>query len=138
MGLKDDIMVGPQVDGNYTHPMKVDTTVKFTVDGEGTKNDYKDQKNRLELIPPCFTEGVGRVLTYGAVKYEPDNWMRGIQYRRLIGGAKRHLLAIEQGEDKDPETGELHTYHLGCCIAFLSHYMENPAGYSTFDDRVFG
>lgn len=107
------------------------------VDGGGHKNDEVDRKVRLELIPPCFTKGVGAVLTFGAEKYEADNWMRGIAFRRIIGGLKRHVLAIEEGEDRDPETGELHAYHAGCCLAFLAYYVEHPDQYAQFDDRVF-
>ena len=107
------------------------------IDGGGKKNDGADSKNRLELIPPCFTGGVGQVLTFGAEKYGADNWMRGIFFRRLIGGIKRHVLAIERGEDRDPESGLLHHYHIGWGAAFLAHYVENFEEFQQFDDRVF-
>ena len=123
--------------------------ISVAIDGGGVKNDAADHKTRLDLIPPCFTEGVGRVLTSGAEEkpmpdgtfgYGEDNWMRGIKFRRIIGGIKRHLLAIERGEDFDiglGGTGMQHAYHAGCGLAFLSHYIDHYASYLKFDDRVF-
>jgi len=40
--------------------------------GNGTK--YDGEKTRLELIPTTAAELIGKVLTYGAAKYEADNW----------------------------------------------------------------
>ena len=31
---------------------------------------FDSEKNRLELIEPQFIEGLGKVLTYGSLKYE--------------------------------------------------------------------
>ncbi len=106
------------------------------VDGGGLKNDIADGKNRLELIPPNFIEGVGKVLTHGALKYGAYNWLRGITYNRLLGAIKRHILAIEKGEDKD-SSGQLHAYHAACGLAFLSYYQENSDIFSNFDDRIY-
>jgi hypothetical protein len=110
---------------------------EIKADGKGLKFDFRDEKTRLELVPPNLIEGIGRILTYGAKKYESDNWMRGIKFRRLIGAIKRHLADIELSNDLDDETNELHLYHIGCCIAFLSYYIEHPDEYADFDDRVF-
>jgi len=98
----------------------------------GNKNDQ--EKLRLELIPPDATEGIGLVLTFGAKKYDAYNWTKGIKYSRIIGAIKRHLLAIECGEDTDEESGLLHADHIACNIAFLQTYMRHTI-YSEFDDR---
>ena len=100
---------------------------------EGTKHD--DDKTQLELIPPDATEGIGKVLTFGARKYAPYNWAKGINYSRIIGAIKRHLLAIERKEDTDPESGLLHADHIACNVAFLQTYMRHPYQYAEFDDR---
>jgi len=100
---------------------------------EGIKND--DDKTQLELIPPDATEGIGKVLTFGAKKYAPYNWAKGINYSRIIGAIKRHLLAIERKEDIDPESGLLHADHIACNVAFLQTYMRHSYQYAEFDDR---
>jgi len=100
---------------------------------KGRKDDQ--EKNRLDFIPPAATEGIGKVLTFGAKKYAPYNWAKGIAYSRIIGAIKRHLLAIEKGEDVDPESGLLHIHHIACNAAFLQTYMTYPERYKEFDDR---
>ncbi len=60
------------------------------------------------------------------------NWRKGFSWSRLIAAAFRHLSAILQGEDVDPESGELHTAHLMCCVAFLHEHMVGGLG---TDDR---
>ncbi len=96
---------------------------------------FDGEKTRLELVPPRFIEGIGEVLTFGAQKYDAHNWMKGLTYSRIIGAIKRHTLAIEMGEDYDPESGMLHAYHVATNLAFLSHFMEQ--GRTDLDDRVF-
>jgi hypothetical protein len=87
---------------------------------EGIK--YDGEKPRTDLLDPDFLLGVSRVLTFGAKKYSAHNWRGGINYSRLIAAILRHTFAILKGEDIDPETGELHTAHLGCEVMFL-HWM---------------
>ena len=73
-----------------------------------------------------------RVLTAGSIKYAARNWERGMPWSSVIASLKRHLAAIEAGEDYDPETGELHAAHLACNVHFLTAYYKIfPQG----DDR---
>lgn len=54
------------------------------------------------------------------------NWRKGFHWTRLIAAAFRHLKAILQCEDKDPESGELHAAHLMCCVSFLlTHQLQS-------------
>jgi hypothetical protein len=118
---------------------KLDTLI-----GAGVKLDqgileqgHKDDSHKIsvDLIDPLAILGLGNVLTFGAKKYAPHNWRKGIVYSRVIAALLRHLLAIMRGEDTDPESGLLHIDHLGCCWMFLSHYMHNQDKYAQFDDR---
>ena len=100
---------------------------------EGTKFD--DNKLRLDLLPPEFEEAVAEILTYGAKKYEDENWRKGIKYKRVYGALRRHLLAWWKGEDYDNETGFSHLWHAACNLAFLITYEAHPSEYKKFDDR---
>jgi len=60
------------------------------------------------------------------------NWRKGFAWTRLIAAAFRHLKAILQGEDFDPESGELHACHLLCMVAFLASHQILKLG---IDDR---
>lgn len=95
------------------------------------KNDQ--EKIPLDLLPFESLEEVGKVLKYGAEKYDAHNWRKGLIWSRLIGAALRHVFAFARGEDKDPETGYSHLAHAACCILFLLSYTITNNG---TDDRV--
>lgn len=63
------------------------------------------------------------------------NWRKGFEWSRLIGAAMRHLTAILDGEDTDPESGLPHVDHLACCVMFLSEHQKKNLG---IDDRYKG
>jgi len=93
---------------------------------------FDTDKPRLELVDALATEGLAKVLTFGAKKYAANNWRNGIAYSRLLGGIERHLLAIKRGEDTDPESGLPHVDHLACGVMFLSNLMKTRPD---LDDR---
>ncbi len=97
----------------------------------GTKNDK--EKVRLDLLPSKWIVGVGDVLTFGASKYAPNNWMKGIALSRLLGACLRHVFAFLGGEDKDPETGLSHLCHASCCLAFAFELYDKMP--ESVDDR---
>lgn len=87
----------------------------------GRKDDQ--EKNRLDLIEPEFIEGVGKVLTFGANKYEPNNWQKVEDAEdRYYAAALRHLIAWRKGEKTDQESGISHLDHVACNIMFLQHF----------------
>jgi hypothetical protein len=76
-------------------------------------------KPRMSLLPPRALMAVGRVLTFGADRYGPDNWRHVDDRRRYVDAAMRHLLAMMAGEENDPDSGENHLAHLVCSALFL-------------------
>ena len=102
------------------------------------KYDGKDGdapiKPQYELIyAPALAEEV-EVLTFGAQKYEPNNWARCTSVMRYFGALMRHMFAWVSGEDIDPETGLSHFAHARCCLMFMKGLMDlNPIA----DDRPF-
>lgn len=96
----------------------------------GTKFDTN--KLRYDLVNPDAHKRMVEILTFGAQKYDARNWELGIPWSRIIASLKRHLSAIEAGEDFDPESGKLHIDHVACNAHFLSAYYKiHPQG----DDR---
>lgn len=96
---------------------------------EGKKFDQ--DKTRLDLVYPQFVENVGKVLTFGAKKYEPNNWQKVEDpVNRYYAAALRHLIAWREGEDKDPESGLSHLAHAACNLMFLQYFedLENING----------
>ena len=94
---------------------------KINHNNTGRKDDQG--KNRLDLIEPEFIEGVGKVLTFGAEKYEENSWQKvDNAENRYYAAAMRHLLAWRKGEKIDPESGLNHLDHVACNIMFLQHF----------------
>jgi len=85
---------------------------------------YDQGKLPMHLLDRTALEAVAGVLQYGAVKYAPENWRGGIEYTRLIGAAMRHLHALNDCEDTDPESGYLHAAHAMCCLMMLIWMMK--------------
>jgi len=93
---------------------------------------YNEGKLRYDLIHPKSQEGLVKVLTMGAGKYQDRNWEKGMAWSNVLASMKRHIAAIERGEDYDKESGELHINHVQCNAHFLSaYYSIYPEG----DDR---
>lgn len=91
---------------------------------------YKDDKEKLpyDLIAPEILEELAKVMQYGAIKYEPYNWAKGMKWSRVFAALMRHMWAWWGGEDKDPETGFSHLSHAACCIQFLIAYEKRKVG----------
>lgn len=106
------------------------------VDGGGYKTVMDNPKRLIELVPPILIAEIADVMTFGAKKYAPGNWMRGMSWSTVYGALQRHQNSWFMGEENDPDSGLPHMGHAGCCLAFLSHFRNN-AVYAAFDDRRF-
>ena len=72
------------------------------------------------LLPPLALEETVKVLTFGAQKYERDNWQKvPDSKRRYFDALQRHVWAWKRGEQLDPESGIHHLAHAMCCLMFL-------------------
>lgn len=97
----------------------------------GTKYDLG--KTRLDLIPAESVEAIGRVFTYGSIKYKDRNWEDGISYGRIYRATLSHLIKWWLGRPCDDESGMSHLWHAGCCILMLISYEIRR--HTEFDDR---
>ncbi len=96
----------------------------------GVKHD--DNKIPCELLSPQAALGTAAVLKFGAKKYAPNNWRKGLAWTRVLGAIFRHLYAFMLGEDLDPETGLPHIDHAACEIMFLQEFYRTR---KDLDDR---
>ena len=92
---------------------------------EGIK--YDSAKPRMNLLPPKAIIEVSKVLTFGAEKYDAENWRKLDDLQnRYTAGALRHIFAHMDGEQLDPETKLSHLAHALCCLLFkLEIELEN-------------
>jgi len=95
--------------------------------GDGIKYDTK--KPRWSLVPLNVIEDIVRVATFGAEKYEDNNW----KYvepgpDRYFSALMRHLAAWQAGEANDPETGLSHLAHAGWNVMALAWFAKQGKG----------
>jgi hypothetical protein len=88
---------------------------------------FDSEKPKMYLLPPKATVEVARVLTFGAAKYDEENWRKlDNAQNRYSGGALRHIFSHLDGELEDPETNCSHLAHAICCLMFkLELELEN-------------
>ena len=73
----------------------------------------------MHLLPPKAIVEIAKVLTFGAEKYDAENWRKLDDLQnRYTAGALRHIFAHMDGEKLDPETGLSHMAHALCCLLF--------------------
>lgn len=85
---------------------------------------YNEGKPRLGLIPPQIIEGIGHVLTFGAKKYDDNNWKKGLSDENCLSSCLRHIMKFQRGEVYDDESGIHHLAHAACNLAFILYFHE--------------
>lgn len=88
------------------------THQKFAASSTGA---MREKLNTLpyDLVPfQEITDAYVRVAEMGAKKYDPWNWSQGLPRIQLIGSLLRHTFAYLRGEERDRESGLLHTDHI--------------------------
>ena len=84
----------------------------------GEKHDAG--KSRPGLVPGAVLLEIGRVLEYGARKYEPDGWKHVPGARgRYADALMRHFAAWLDGEHADAESALPHLAHVATNAVFL-------------------
>ncbi len=114
--------------------------------GKGKGLRFNKGKLRYDLVHPKAHEDMVDILTMGAEKYFDRNWENGLSWNSVLASMKRHIAAIEKGEDYDYDpncpdcingtckshSGRLHIAHVACNAHFLNaFYYIFPQG----DDR---
>jgi hypothetical protein len=95
---------------------------KEMMEWEEKTKGRKFDNGKLEygLLPPLALEETVKVLTFGAQKYDRDNWQKvPDSKRRYFDALQRHVWAWKKGQQFDEETGIHHLAHAMCCLMFL-------------------
>lgn len=83
---------------------------------------FDQEKPRYDLLPANALEEVVKVLTYGASKYDDENWRKVPEgRRRYFAASQRHLWKHKRGELIDADSK---CYHLACAITSLMFMLE--------------
>ena len=86
---------------------------------------YDQDKPDWSLLPWDVLEQATKVMTYGAKKYSPDNWLKVPDAKkRYFAAFLRHWKDATSGEVLDPESGLPHYAHMVCCALMLAGHLE--------------
>jgi hypothetical protein len=93
----------------------------------------KDGKAPLEYLVDFVMTGDAYVHQSGAKKYGYRNWIIDkIKLSTYIAAMRRHLKAISEGEDLDPDSGWHHLYHIRAGAAIV---LDADNSGTLIDDR---
>lgn len=93
---------------------------------------HDGDKPKMSLLSSVALEGLAKVMTYGASKYDSHNWRKGFNWTRLIDSLQRHMLAFNDGVDIDKESGLPHIDHVAANVMMLQEHYHKALG---IDDR---
>ncbi len=91
------------------------------VGGQEKAIRHNQGKSTWSLVDFATMEDMVAVLDFGAKKYSPDNWKKGLHTKSVFDSIMRHLAAYISGEDNDQESGLPHTGHIMCNAMFLAY-----------------
>ena len=97
---------------------------------------YDNVKPDLSLIPPEALVEIAHVMTFGAEKYDRDDWRHdggNTEWSRTYASIQRHLTSFWSGEDLDPESGRNHLAHAATQLLILMTHISD--GHLECDDR---
>ena len=97
---------------------------------------YNTGKRKWSLVHFKSLEPMIEVLEYGAKKYThtlssgevvsgAHNWKKGLVKEELLESMMRHLSALIDGQETDPESGLSHIGHLQCNTMFYNYHFGN-------------
>lgn len=92
-----------------------DRAEKKSLEGDTYDNGLMKKKETkrecLSVLDPYAIQQIARVGKFGAEKYDAHNYRKGGPASYLLDAAYRHIMAWQQGEDIDPDSGESHLAH---------------------------
>lgn len=95
---------------------------------------FDEGKLDYHLLPVPFLVELTKLYTAGAIKYDPENWRKGMSYSRMIRCVWSHWLQWLCGIKKDPETG-VHSCVMAAWNCAALYMYEMHLDKAEFDDR---
>ena len=128
--LGRSVMVDVVEAGGCAPPILAPTNIDASNAKEGLKFD--GHKPAMAYLDPEALEEEAKVFGFGAEKYAPWNWRKGLAVSRLLAAVLRHIFAVLRGEDNDPESGLPHLAHARCGLAMAMWTLKHKP---ELDDR---
>lgn len=113
-----DICIHCLEDGKKALILGKNAVINYMNDESGGRK-FDSGKLRWDLYMFDVAEDVVEILTYGAAKYDPNNWQK-VDIERYKAAFMRHYVAWLLGEERDKESGLTHLAHAGCNLMFMA------------------
>jgi len=89
---------------------------------------YDDEKPDMSMLPASAKIGIARAFMDGERKYGRYNYLKGMDWTKLLSAVDRHVTAFTDGEDLASDSKLNHLYHAGAGIMMLIEYYERKLG----------
>lgn len=86
---------------------------------------YNKGKRKWSLVHFRSLEPMVEALEFGANKYAPNNWKKGLDRKEILESLQRHLGYLMDGEDIDPDSKVHHIGHILCNAMFYSYFLNS-------------
>lgn len=94
---------------------------------------HDEGKAPIHLVDKEIIIELAKILEHGAEKYGAHNWRKGLPLSRYYSAAQRHLMAWNDGETNDADSGLNHLSHAACNLMFMIHFSKQEG--NNLDDR---
>lgn len=92
-----------------------------------TGSRYNNGKLRWDLVEWNSVEEMLKVLEFGALKYNPQNWKKGLNREEILESTQRHLIKLFQKEELDSESQLHHAGHVMCNMMFYLYHAKHSS-----------
>lgn len=89
---------------------------------------YDAGKPRYDLLATGFIVELAKVAEFGAKKYAPRNWEKGLSWGSTFRAAMSHMIKWSLGERIDEESGCSHLAHAAWNMMALWWFQDRGAG----------
>lgn len=93
---------------------------------------FDDGKGEFDRLSFQALAEMNKVHKAGDSKYAEGNWRQGLDIKRLLNAAIRHITAIMDGELTDPETKTLHSANAAVNLEMVTHFLLNKDKYKDY------
>lgn len=95
---------------------------------------YNENKLKWSLVHFKSLEPMVKVLMFGAKKYSPDNWKKGLDKKEILDSMMRHIAELIDGYETDKESGLPIIGHIQCNAMFYQFMCEKEKKVITQED----
>lgn len=107
----------PNILQEYMHKVAMEVTIEKN---QGLR--YNENKLKWSLVHFGSLEPMVRVLMFGAKKYAPENWKKGLDKKEILESIMRHVAELMDGKELDDESGLPIMGHIQCNAMFYNYF----------------